>query len=67
MPSHTPVSYTHLVDEQRDDRATAAHDVAVTGAADGGAATLSSHTGIGVDDVLHQDVYKRQLLQQSAA
>ena len=42
-----------LVDEQRDDRATAAHDVAVTGAADGGAATLSSHTGIGVDDVLH--------------
>ena len=25
----------------------------MTGAADGGAATLSSHTGIGVDDVLH--------------
>ena len=42
-----------LVNEQRDDRATAAHDVAVTGAADGGAATLRSHTGICVDDVLH--------------
>ena len=42
-----------LVDEQRDDGATAAHDVAVTSAADGSATTLSSYTGIGVDDVLH--------------
>ena len=42
-----------LVDKQRDDRAPAAHDVAVTSAADGGAATFRSHTGIGVDDVLH--------------
>ena len=42
-----------LVNEQRNDRATAAHDVAVTGAADGGAATLGSHTGVGVDNVLH--------------
>ena len=42
-----------LVDEQRNDGATAAHDVAVTGAADGRAAALSSHTGVGVDDVLH--------------
>ena len=40
-----------LVDEQRDDRATAAHDVAVTGAADGGAA--GAVAGVGVDDGLH--------------
>ena len=42
-----------LIDEQGDDRTTAAHNIAVTGAADGGAATLGSHTGVGVDDVLH--------------
>ena len=42
-----------LVDEQGDDAAAGTHDVAVTGAADGGAATLGSHTGVGVDDVLH--------------
>ena len=42
-----------LVNEQRNDGTTAAHDVAVTGAADGGAATLGSHTGVCVDDVLH--------------
>ena len=30
------VASLDLVDEQRNDRATAAHDVAVTGAADGG-------------------------------
>ena len=42
-----------LVDEQGDDAAAGAHDVAVAGAADGGAAALGSHTGVGVDDVLH--------------
>ena len=42
-----------LVDEQGDDAAAGAHDVAVTGAADSRAATLSSHTGVGVDNVLH--------------
>ena len=42
-----------LVDEQRDDAAAAAHDVAVTGAADGRTAALRSHTGVSVDDVLH--------------
>ena len=42
-----------LVDEQWNHTATAAHDVAVAGAADGGAAALGSHTGVGVDDVLH--------------
>ena len=42
-----------LVNKQRDDRATAAHNVAVTSAADGGATTLRSHAGVGVDDVLH--------------
>ena len=42
-----------LVDEQRNDGTTAAHHVAVTGATDGSAAALGSHTGIGVDDVLH--------------
>lgn len=57
--SHVGVGYgdgvarLDLVDEQGDDAAAGAHDVAVAGAADGGAATLSSHTGIGVDDVLH--------------
>ena len=45
-----------LVDEQRNDRATAAHNVAVTSAADGCAATLSSYTGIGVDDMLHHSL-----------
>ena len=47
------VARLDLVDEQGDNGTTAAHDVAVTGAADGGAATFSSHTGVGVDDVLH--------------
>ena len=47
------VARLDLIDEQRDDAAAGAHDVAVTGAADGGAATLGSHTGVGVDDVLH--------------
>ena len=45
-----------LVDEQRDDRATAAHNVAVTSAADGRAAPLGSHTGVGVDDVFHHSL-----------
>ena len=47
------VASLDLVNEQRNDRTTAAHDIAVTGAADGSATTLSSYTGIGVDDVLH--------------
>ena len=42
-----------LVDEQRDNTAAAAHNVAIAGTADGGAAALGSHTGVGVDDVLH--------------
>lgn len=42
-----------LVDEQRDNTAAAAHNIAVAGAADSRAAALSSHTGVGVDDVLH--------------
>ena len=42
-----------LVDEQRNDAAAAAHDVAVAGAADRRAAALGSHTGVGIDDVLH--------------
>ena len=42
-----------LVDEQGDDAAAGTHDVAVTGAADSRTATFSSHTGVGVDDVLH--------------
>ena len=50
------VAVFNLVDEQRNDRATAAHDVAITGAADGGAATLGRHTGVGVDDVLHHSL-----------
>ena len=47
------VASLDLVDEQGDDAAAGAHDVAVAGAADGGAAALSGHTGVGVDDVLH--------------
>ena len=47
------VASLDLIDKQRNDRTTAAHDIAVTSAADGGAATLRSHTGVGVDDVLH--------------
>lgn len=39
------------VDEQRDHRAARAHDVAVAGAADGGAACAVA--GVGVDDGLH--------------
>ena len=42
-----------LVDKQGNDAAAAAHDIAVAGAADGGAAALRSHAGVGVDDVLH--------------
>jgi len=47
------VTSLDLVDEQRDNGTTAAHNVAVTSAADGSATTLSSYTGVGVDDVLH--------------
>ena len=47
------IASLNLVDEQRDDRATAAHDVAVAGAADRRAAALSGHAGVGIDDVLH--------------
>ena len=47
------VASLDLVDEQGDDAAAGAHDVAVAGAADGGAAALRSHAGVGVDDVLH--------------
>ena len=47
------VASLDLVDEQGDDAAAGAHDVAVTGAADGGAAALCGHTGVGIDDVLH--------------
>lgn len=48
------VACLDLVDEQRDNGTAGAHNVAVTGAADGSALfTLSSYTGIGVDDVLH--------------
>ena len=42
-----------LVNEQRNNTAAAAHNVAVTGAADGRTTTLSRYTGICVDDVLH--------------
>ena len=42
-----------MVNEQGDHRAPAAHDVAVPGAADHGAAPLSGHPGVGVDDPLH--------------
>ena len=42
-----------LVDEQRDNTAAATHNIAVAGAADSRTTTLSSNTGIGVDDVLH--------------
>ena len=47
------VARLDLVDEQGDDAAAGTHDVAIAGAADGGAAALGSHTGVGVDDVLH--------------
>ena len=50
------VTSLDLVNEQRDNGTTAAHNVAVTSAADGSATTLSSHTGIGVDDVLHHSL-----------
>ena len=50
------VTSLDLVDEQRNDRTTAAHDIAVTGAADGRAAPLSCHTGVCVDDVLHHSL-----------
>ena len=43
--------FSDAVDEQRDDRAARAHDVAVAGAADGGAA--GAVAGVGVDDGLH--------------
>ena len=50
------VARLDLVDEQGDDAAAGAHDVAVAGAADGGAAALGSHTGVGIDDVLHHSL-----------
>ena len=47
------VARLDLVDEQRNHAATAAHDVAVTGAANGRTAALSRDAGVSVDDVLH--------------
>ena len=47
------VAGADLVNEQRNDAAAAAHDVAVAGAADRRAAALSGHAGVGKDDVLH--------------
>ena len=47
------VTSLDLVNEQRNNTAAAAHNVAVTGAADGRTTTLSRYTGICVDDVLH--------------
>lgn len=43
--------FSDAVDEQRDDAAARAHDVAVAGAADGGASCAVA--GVGVDDGLH--------------
>lgn len=56
--SHLRVSNSNLttradlVNEQRNDAATATHHVAVAGAAQR-CATLSGNSGIGIDDVLH--------------
>ena len=47
------VAGADLVNEQRNDAAAAAHDVAVAGAADRRAAALGGHAGVGIDDVLH--------------
>ena len=47
------VAGADLVNEQRNDAAAAAHDVAVAGAADRRAAALGGHAGVGKDDVLH--------------
>ena len=45
-----------LVDEQGNHAAAAAHHVAVPGAADGGAAPLRGHAGVGVNHVLHHSL-----------
>ena len=46
-----------LIDEQRNNATTAAHHIAITGAADDCAvAALSSHTGISVNDTLHHSL-----------
>ena len=45
-----------LVNEQGDDRATGAHDVSVASAANGGAAPLGGHPGIGVNHMLHHSL-----------
>ena len=45
------LAFPDAVDEQRDDAAARAHDVAVAGAADGGAS--GAVAGVGVDDGLH--------------
>ena len=47
------VARLDLVDEQRNDRAAGAHDVAVARAGDDRAAPLRRHAGIGVDHALH--------------
>ena len=47
------VSGLDLLDEQGDHAAPAAHDVAVPGTADDGAASLRRHAGVGIDDPLH--------------
>ena len=43
----------NLVNEQRNHRTAAAHDIAVAGTADYRAAPFRSHTGIGIDNVFH--------------
>ena len=43
-----------LVDEERDDAATAGHDVAIAGAADGGLRLLAEGASLGDGDLLHE-------------
>ena len=50
------VASLDLVDEQRDDRAATAHDVAIAGTADDGTAALCRYAGVSGDDVFHQSL-----------
>ena len=50
------VACMNLVNEQRNNAAAATHYVAIAGAADYSAATLSSYAGVGIDYVLHHSL-----------
>ena len=50
------ISCLDLIDEQRNNTATAAHNIAITGATDSRTTTFGSDTSIGINNMLHHSL-----------